>query len=207
MDRGQPQFPIRPFRILREAHPVDGVFAGEIMRKIIRPITAGSPVHHQQAILRNVHAIWVHAARIREDANRITMHRAAERPHMMRLMAGMPGKCPGRPLMHEEPPQNRKKKKHTVGKVLAMIQGVLSIIALALLMFLDAIPTQYVIIGAVLLVILWVFAFFSQFTRGTHIVGKIESVILCIVLAMGSYSFIYYEQLPWLHYRRLCEGR
>ena len=96
-------------------------------------------------------------------------------------------KMSGRPLMHEEPPQNRKKKKHTVGKVLAMIQGVLSIIALALLMFLDAIPTQYVIIGAVLLVILWVFAFFSQFTRGTHIVGKIESVILCIVLAMGSY--------------------
>ncbi len=80
-----------------------------------------------------------------------------------------------------------RKKKHTVGKILAIVQGVLSIVALALLMFLDVVPTKYVAIAAVLLLILWVFAYFSQFTRGTHIVGKIESVILCIVLAWGSY--------------------
>lgn len=86
-----------------------------------------------------------------------------------------PGKGPGR------------KNKHMVGKVLAGVQGVLSIIALALLMLLDVIPMKFVAIAAVLLVILWVFAYFSQFTRGTHIVGKVESVILSIVLAVGSY--------------------
>ena len=79
------------------------------------------------------------------------------------------------------------KKKHTVGKVLAIIQGVLSVFVLALLLFLDVLPTKYVAIAAVLLLILWVFAYFSQFTKGTHIVGKVESVLLCIVLAMGCY--------------------
>ena len=41
-----------------------------------------------------------------------------------------------------------------------------------------------------MLLILWIFAFFSQFTRGTHIVGKIESVLLSIVLVAGSYYLL-----------------
>lgn len=80
-----------------------------------------------------------------------------------------------------------RKKKHMVGRVLAIIQGILSIIVLALLFVLDVVPLKYLAIAALLLVILWVFAYFSQFTRGTHIAGKIESLILCIVLAWGSY--------------------
>ena len=79
------------------------------------------------------------------------------------------------------------KKKHMVGRVLAIIQGGLSIVVLGFLLLLDILPIRYIAIAAVLLLILWVFAYFSQFTRGTHIAGKVESVILCVVLAVGSY--------------------
>lgn len=81
----------------------------------------------------------------------------------------------------------QKKNKHMVGRVLAGIQGVLSIIVLALLFMLDVIPMKYLAVGAALLAVLWVFSFFSQFTRGTHIVGKVESVILCVILGMVTY--------------------
>ncbi len=80
-----------------------------------------------------------------------------------------------------------RKKKHMVGRVLAIIQGFLSIIALALLFVLDVIPLRYLGIAALLLALLWVFAYFSQFTRGTHIAGKVESLILCVALAWGCY--------------------
>ena len=93
-----------------------------------------------------------------------------------------------RPVKNAHPKNEPgRKKKHMVGRVLAIIQGILSIIALALLFVLDVVPIRYLGIAAVLLAILWVFAYFSQFTRGTHIAGKIESLILCVVLAWGSY--------------------
>ncbi len=81
----------------------------------------------------------------------------------------------------------QKKNKHMVGRVLAGIQGVLSIIVLALLFIIDVVPMKFLAVGAAILVILWVFSFFSQFTRGTHIIGKVESVILCVILAFGTY--------------------
>lgn len=82
---------------------------------------------------------------------------------------------------------NGKKNKHMVGRILAAIQGVLSIIVLALLFIIDVVPMKYLAVGAALLALLWIFSFFSQFTKGTHIVGKVESVILCVILAMGTY--------------------
>ncbi len=93
-------------------------------------------------------------------------------------------------VQYVSPKRSSRKKKHTVGKILAMIQGILSLFILGLLFLIDMIPMKFMAIGAGMLLILWIFAFFSQFTRGTHIVGKIESVLLSIVLVAGSYYLL-----------------
>ena len=80
-----------------------------------------------------------------------------------------------------------KKKKHVVGRILAIIQAILSIVVLGLLFALNVLPMKFVVLAAVLLVILWVFAYFSQFTKKAHIAGKIESLIMCILLILGTY--------------------
>ncbi len=88
-------------------------------------------------------------------------------------------------------PVNRKapnkKKKHMVGRILAIIQAILSVIVLGLLFALDVLPMKFIVLAAVLLLILWVFAFFSQFTKKAHVIGKIESLVLCVVLILGTY--------------------
>lgn len=84
----------------------------------------------------------------------------------------------------------KSKKKHTFGKFLAVLQGILSLVVLGLLLYLDVLPDKYVIVVAALMLILWIFAYFSQYTRKTHMAGKVESVILSIVLAFASYYLV-----------------
>ncbi len=80
-----------------------------------------------------------------------------------------------------------KNKKHVVGRILAIIQGVLSLIFLGFVFALNVLPMKYVVLVAVLLLILWLFAFFSQFTKKMHIVGKIEAILASIALIFGCY--------------------
>jgi len=84
----------------------------------------------------------------------------------------------------------RKKNKHIFGKVLAIIQGLLSLLLLGSLLILNILPVSYLIIVAVVLLILWLFVFLSQFTRKTHIPGKVISFLICIVLALASYYLL-----------------
>lgn len=84
----------------------------------------------------------------------------------------------------------KKKNRHTFGKILAIIQAILSLIVLGVLFILNVLPETYLIMIAVVLVILWVFSFFSQFTRMSHIPGKIESIIVTLILALGSYYLL-----------------
>lgn len=80
-----------------------------------------------------------------------------------------------------------KKKKHIVGRILAIIQAILSIVVLGLVFALDVLPTKFAVLIAVLLLVLWIFAFFSQYTKKAHIAGKIESLIVSILLILGTY--------------------
>lgn len=84
----------------------------------------------------------------------------------------------------------KKKNRHTFGKILAVIQAVLSLIVLGVLFILNVLPEVYLIAIALVLAILWVFSFFSQFTRKSHIPGKVESVIVSLLLIVGSYYLL-----------------
>jgi len=93
----------------------------------------------------------------------------------------------------QETADNPKKIKHikyTIGKIIAIIQGLLSIAALGLLMILNMFPISYILIAAAALLILWLFAFFSQFMKKTHIVGKVEAVLISTILVIGSYYLL-----------------
>jgi len=92
----------------------------------------------------------------------------------------------------EPVPQKRrgKKRRHVFGKILAIIQALLSLVLLGSLLFLDILPVTYLVIIAVVLLVLWLFVFLSQFTRKMHIPGKVISVIICLALALGSYYLI-----------------
>lgn len=83
-----------------------------------------------------------------------------------------------------------KRKKHTFGKFIAIIQGLLSIAILALLFILNVLPNMYLVAGAAILLFLWMFAFFSQFTRKSHIPGKIFSLLMCGLLGLVGYYLL-----------------
>lgn len=84
----------------------------------------------------------------------------------------------------------KRKKRHTAGKIIAVIQAILSLFVLGVLFILNILPMMYLGLIALVLVLLWVFAFFSQFTRKSHIPGKIESVLISIALIFGSYYLL-----------------
>lgn len=95
-------------------------------------------------------------------------------------------------MQNDDYQRNPKKKKnrHTFGKVIAIIQAILSLLVLGVLFILNVLPETYLILIAVVLAILWVFSFFSQFTRMSHIPGKIESIIVSLILVVGSYYLL-----------------
>ena len=86
--------------------------------------------------------------------------------------------------------RRRRKKKHTVGKIMAIIQMILSAVFLGVLFIINILPMQYMIILFGILLFLCVFAFFSQMTRSAHIIGKIDCVIMCLLLILGNVYLI-----------------
>lgn len=86
--------------------------------------------------------------------------------------------------------KHQKKNKHTFGKILALIQALLSLVVLGIVFIMDVLPLTYLAIVAGILILFWVFAFFSQFTRKSHIPGKIFSLLMCAILGLGSYYLL-----------------
>ena len=91
---------------------------------------------------------------------------------------------------YQRKPKNQRKKKHTIGKVIALLQAVLSLVVLGVVFILDVLPIMYVGILAGVLILLWIFAFFSQYTKKSHIPGKVLSVLMCCILGLGSYYLL-----------------
>lgn len=82
--------------------------------------------------------------------------------------------------------RRKKKNPHIVGKIMAIIQIILSVIFVGMIMMVNILPTKYLIPIIAILVFLALFAFVSQFTRSAHIIGKIDCIIMCILLIVGN---------------------
>lgn len=86
--------------------------------------------------------------------------------------------------------RKRKRNKHTIGKILAVIQIILSVVFMAVLLVMNVLPMKYVLVIFGVLMFLCVFAFGSQFTRSAHIIGKIDCVLMCFLLVFGNVYLI-----------------
>lgn len=86
--------------------------------------------------------------------------------------------------------KRKKKNRHTVGKILAVIQILMSIVFIGVLLMLNILPIKYLAIVFGLLMFLDVFALGTQFTRSAHIVGKIDCVIMLILLTVANIYLI-----------------
>lgn len=82
------------------------------------------------------------------------------------------------------------KKQSKLGLILAVIHLVLTIVCIGFVCILDLLnPALVAVIGVVLLLI-WLIAFLTQFTRKMHVGGKVLSVIMIVILGVASYALI-----------------
>lgn len=125
------------------------------------------------------------------DAHASQQHRNVQsnRPNQGNNRHG--SKPPERQIRDDYERNNKnRRKKHTVGKVIAAVQGILSIAILAILFIMDILPSMYLVAGAAILIFLWLFAFFSQYTKKSHVPGKVFSVLMCVLLGFAGYYLL-----------------
>lgn len=85
-----------------------------------------------------------------------------------------------------EKTQKKKVARHIGGKLLAVLQLILSIVLAVLLKIVDILPMKYYAAMIVVLVLLAAVCFLLQYRRKAHWLGKILSVLLCIALVFSN---------------------
>ena len=86
--------------------------------------------------------------------------------------------------------RRRKSNRHTIGKVMAIIQIILSVVFMAVLFMINVLPMKYMAIVFGILLFLDMFSLGSQFTRSAHVIGKIDCILMCILLILGNVYLI-----------------
>ena len=86
--------------------------------------------------------------------------------------------------------RRRKSNRHTIGKIMAIIQIVLSVVFMAVLFMINVLPMKYMAIVFGILLFLDMFSLGSQFTRSAHVIGKIDCILMCILLILGNVYLI-----------------
>lgn len=82
--------------------------------------------------------------------------------------------------------EKRRKNKHWGGRILAIIQLIFSVVFMGALFVLDVLPLKYFVILSIIFILLAVLCFLLQLGRRAHWAGKVISVIMCLVLILGS---------------------
>lgn len=86
--------------------------------------------------------------------------------------------------------KDNKKNIHMIGKLITLIQLILSAVLLILMWNSGMFPAKYIIMLTLLLLLLFAVCFGLQYVRSrVNIVGIILSIILGVVLAVGSFYF------------------
>lgn len=86
---------------------------------------------------------------------------------------------------------DEKRGKHTLGKVLAVIQLLISVIFVGILFNSGMIPMKYLAAGAAVLFVLFALTFGLQFVRSkVNLIGVILSILISAALAFGTYYFM-----------------
>ena len=91
---------------------------------------------------------------------------------------------------HERTKKN--KRKNILGWILLGLQAALSICLIIVLLILNILPLKFLIPVIVILCVLWAAVYLTQIKgrKKLPLIGKIISIFLCIVLAIGNYYLI-----------------
>ena len=84
----------------------------------------------------------------------------------------------------------KRKNRHTFGKILAVVQILLSVVFLAVLLMLNVLPIKYLIIIFGILLFFGAFSLASQYTRSAHIIGKIDCLLMILLLLFANIYLI-----------------
>ena len=96
---------------------------------------------------------------------------------------------------HSSQHYDEKKGRNTLGKVIAVIQLLISVIFVGTLFNSGMIPTKYLAAGAIVLLLLFALTFGMQYIRNKiHIVGIVLSILISAALAFGTYYFMNMHQ-------------
>lgn len=82
--------------------------------------------------------------------------------------------------------RQKRKIERTVGLALTVVMLIIMAVFVGLLISLDVLPTVYIIAIVVVMILLLLYVFLSQFTKA-QMIGKVISVIMSILFAMGSF--------------------
>lgn len=82
--------------------------------------------------------------------------------------------------------EKRRQNRHLGGKILAILQFILSVVFMGLIFKLDVLPTKYFIAASIILILLALVCFLLQFRKHAHWAGKIISFIVILVMIFGS---------------------
>lgn len=132
----------------------------------------------------------------RQQADRPQQRSASQRPASRQGndQTKSHGNRPSRPQNQNNGNRRTKKglKKDVLAWILLGLQAVLSIFLLIVLLILDILPVKYIILVVFILMALWAGVFFTQLKRYKKLplIGKIISIVLSILLAIGSYYAI-----------------
>nr|WP_317282152.1 LCP family protein [uncultured Sellimonas sp.] len=89
----------------------------------------------------------------------------------------------------------REKKKHIAGKIIAVLQLLVSVIFVGILYNSGMIPNKYLLAGSAVLLVLFAVTFGMQYIQNkTHVIGTILSILVSVALAVGAYYFINVHQ-------------
>ena len=76
--------------------------------------------------------------------------------------------------------------KKKLGFVFIILQFLLTIGLIGLILYVDMIPDKYLLLGVLGLVFIMLYTFFSQMSKRLYVVGRILSVIFCIIILIGT---------------------
>ena len=89
----------------------------------------------------------------------------------------------------------REKKKHIAGKIIAVLQLLVSVIFVGILYNSGMIPNKYLLAGSAVLLVLFAVTFGMQYIQNkAHVIGTILSILVSVALAAGAYYFINVHQ-------------
>ena len=101
----------------------------------------------------------------------------------------------------------KRKKRHTVGKIIAMIQAILSLLVLAVLFILNVLPMMYLAAIAIVLAFALVFCvlltvYAKESYTGQDRVGYYQYCAYFLQLLFADYTkYAGADHEPWLHGR------